>query len=120
MVKLGALAITAATLIVWAGSYLLGIAEVIDLILLLGGVAALGLSVFEGAHEMLEFTTTATQARNDKDLDAARPISRAQLGMSGYARSALLRYLEEALAEGYAQLKVNGLVDILRAYRFPT
>jgi hypothetical protein len=44
---------------------------------------------------------------------------RAQLKMSAYARSALLRYLEEALAEGYAQLRVNGLAAGLRAYRFP-
>ncbi len=39
--------------------------------------------------------------------------------MSAYERSALLRYLEEALAEGYGQLKVNGLAAALRAYRFP-
>lgn len=28
-------------------------------------------------------------------------------------------YLEEALAEGYAQLKVHGLARALGAYRFP-
>jgi hypothetical protein len=39
--------------------------------------------------------------------------------MSAYARSALLRHLEEALAEGYAQLRVNGLASAIRAYRFP-
>ena len=39
--------------------------------------------------------------------------------MSAYARLALLRYLEEALAEGYAQLRVNGLTSGLRALRFP-
>lgn len=44
---------------------------------------------------------------------------RAELSISGYARSALLRYLEEALAEGYAQLIVHGLSRALRAYRFP-
>jgi hypothetical protein len=44
---------------------------------------------------------------------------RAELKMSAYARSVLLRYLEEALAEGYAQLRVNGLAAGLRAYRFP-
>lgn len=38
---------------------------------------------------------------------------------SAYNRSALLRYLEEALAEGYAQLRVNGLARALGAYRFP-
>lgn len=44
---------------------------------------------------------------------------RAELRMSGYSRSALLRYLEEALAEGYGQLRVHGLARALGAYRFP-
>jgi len=39
--------------------------------------------------------------------------------MAGYERSALLRYLEEALAEGYAQLRVNGLAQAVEALRFP-
>jgi len=39
--------------------------------------------------------------------------------MSSYARSALLRYLEESLAEGYGQLKVYGLAKALEAFRFP-
>jgi hypothetical protein len=44
---------------------------------------------------------------------------RAELRMSGYSRSQLLRYLEEALAEGYGQLRVHGLEKALGAYRFP-
>jgi hypothetical protein len=44
---------------------------------------------------------------------------RAELRMSAYSRSALLRYLEEALAEGYGQLRVHGLARALGAYRFP-
>ena len=44
---------------------------------------------------------------------------RAELNMSAYARSALLRYLEEALAEGYAQLRVVGLEQAIAALRFP-
>lgn len=44
---------------------------------------------------------------------------RAELRMSAYSRSALLRYIEEALAEGYAQLRVYGLTRALGAYRFP-
>jgi hypothetical protein len=44
---------------------------------------------------------------------------RAELAWSAYSRSAFLRYLEEALAEGYGQLRVNGLTSALRAYRFP-
>jgi hypothetical protein len=39
--------------------------------------------------------------------------------MSAYARSAILRHIEEALAEGYAQLRINGLNSALQAYRFP-
>lgn len=44
---------------------------------------------------------------------------RAELNLAGYARSALLRYLEEALAEGYAQLRVHGLAEAVQALRFP-
>lgn len=44
---------------------------------------------------------------------------RAELNMSSYERSALLRYMEEAMAEGYGQLRVNGLAPALRALRFP-
>jgi hypothetical protein len=44
---------------------------------------------------------------------------RANVSMSAYERSYFLRYLEEALAEGYGQLKVNGFTAAFRAYRFP-
>lgn len=44
---------------------------------------------------------------------------RAELSMSAYSRSALLRYMEEALAEGYAQLRVHGLALAISALRFP-
>lgn len=44
---------------------------------------------------------------------------RAELSWSAYSRSALLRYLEEALAEGYAQLRVHGLSHAVEALRFP-
>ena len=44
---------------------------------------------------------------------------RAQLNLSRYQRSALLRYLEEAMAETYAQLRVRGLQNVLVGVRFP-
>ena len=44
---------------------------------------------------------------------------RAELKSAGYDRSAFLKYIEEALAEGYAQLRVNGLAQAVQAYRFP-
>jgi hypothetical protein len=50
-----------------------------------------------------------------------RPLRelRAEAGARGYQHSALLRYLEEALAEGFAQLRVNGIKGLPQALRFP-
>lgn len=44
---------------------------------------------------------------------------RAELRIGAYNRVALLRYLEEALAQGIGQLRTRGLLAGLRAYRFP-
>jgi len=44
---------------------------------------------------------------------------RAEMRMSLYEQSAVLRYLEEAMAEGYGQLKVHGLASALGAIKFP-
>ena len=44
---------------------------------------------------------------------------RADLGMMAYQRSALCRYIEEALAESYAQVKVNGVTALPHGLRFP-
>ena len=44
---------------------------------------------------------------------------RARLGASAYQRSAFLKYLEEALAETYAQLRVNGIHELPTGIRFP-
>ena len=39
--------------------------------------------------------------------------------MSAYSRSALMTYLEEALAETVAQLRVNGLQGLMTGIKFP-
>jgi hypothetical protein len=44
---------------------------------------------------------------------------RVQLGMAGYLRSMLLQYLEEALAETVAQLRVNGFQGLITGLKFP-
>jgi hypothetical protein len=44
---------------------------------------------------------------------------RARLAMSGYMRSAILQYLEEALAETVAQVAAYGAIGLLRGLRFP-
>lgn len=51
-------------------------------------------------------------------LDLLRDF-RADLGIAGYNRSALLKYLEEAMAETYAQLKVNGISGLISGLKFP-
>jgi RHS repeat-associated protein len=45
--------------------------------------------------------------------------ARADLGMAAYNRSSLVRYLEEALAESYAQLRVNGIRGLPTGLTFP-
>jgi hypothetical protein len=44
---------------------------------------------------------------------------RAELRLLGYNRSAFLRYLEEALAEGWGQLREHGLLSSLKGLYFP-
>ena len=44
---------------------------------------------------------------------------RARVGISGYMRSAMLRYLEEAMAEGYAQCRAQGFTGVIKGIRFP-
>lgn len=44
---------------------------------------------------------------------------RANVGMAAYQRSALLQYIEEALAETYAQLRVHGIRNLPNGIRFP-
>ena len=44
---------------------------------------------------------------------------RADIGMAAYKRSSFLRYLEEALAESYAQLRVRGIKGLPTGIAFP-
>lgn len=44
---------------------------------------------------------------------------RADIRMSAYEKSSFMRYMEEAMAETYAQLKVNGLQGIPSGLSFP-
>ena len=44
---------------------------------------------------------------------------RADLAASGYEHSSFLRYLEEALAETYSQLRVNGFAGLPTGIAFP-
>jgi hypothetical protein len=44
---------------------------------------------------------------------------RARLAMSGYSRSILLRYVEEAAAETYAQVRASGIRGVITGITFP-
>jgi hypothetical protein len=44
---------------------------------------------------------------------------RADFRMAGYNKSATLKYIEEALAESYAQLRVNGIKGLPTGIKFP-
>lgn len=223
MLEPASLIMVSSTVAIWAGSHFFGAGEIVDVVLAIVGVVALGFSVFDGAKSLYDFAATTLRAHSQQDLQKAanyfaqavtilgvgtvqavllrgqggaamsrvRPrihpriqvneppppgnrlrlsrssslpggilgvtdeygsieISldrspseqrltllhelvhryfsprtgplrklRAELNISAYARSALLRYLEEALAEGYSQLRVNGFGAALRALRFP-
>ncbi|QCI98380.1 hypothetical protein [Agrobacterium larrymoorei] len=228
------LSIMAGIIVLWAGSHLVGIGAIVDLILLGAGAIVLGWSVFEGAEELYTFAKTAVSAKSDRDIEQAadhfakaililglaviqaillrgqaKPVAanirmgpvafkqkprialppapasgsglqlsrpsqipgkfgetdpfgrikipryhprtagplpletrrtalyhelvhrylspktgplrklRAEMRITGYKRIAFLRYLEEALAQGYAMMRIQGLEKGLAAYRFP-
>jgi hypothetical protein len=64
-------AIVSGTLIVWAGSHFFGVGEIVDVILIGVGIAALGFSVFEGAAALCDFATIAIDAQSSAELDEA-------------------------------------------------
>lgn len=61
----------AGVIVVWAGSHVVGVGAIVDLLLLGAGVIVLGWSVFEGAEELYHFATTSVSARSERDLEAA-------------------------------------------------
>ncbi len=73
-----ALATVAAVLGVWVGSHFVGVGEIVDIVLLVAGVAMIGIAVFDGVEELLSFATTAVRAQSDADFDrSAAHFSRA-------------------------------------------
>lgn len=71
MLTPASIATIAATVAAWAVSQAFGIGEIVDAILLVAGVASLGLSVFSGGRELVAFMKGAVQARTHNDLDRA-------------------------------------------------
>ncbi|MDQ3256024.1 MAG: hypothetical protein M3R15_19355 [Acidobacteriota bacterium] len=85
------LAIIAGTLVVWAGSHAFGVGEIVDIVLLVGGIFFLGLAVFDVAGELGDFLVVTSTAADEKDLDeAASHLARAIAIMGVAAFIALL------------------------------
>jgi hypothetical protein len=66
-----ALATIAAVLSIWVGAHFVGIGEIVDIVLVVAGVAVIGLAVFEGIEELLTFGGSALRAGSEAELDVA-------------------------------------------------
>lgn len=66
-----ALAVASGFFVAWLVSHAVGIGFVVDALLLGLGVAAVGLAVFSGIDEWVQFGSGAIGARNNAQLDAA-------------------------------------------------
>ena len=65
------LVIIAGVLMAWVASHVVGVGELVDVILGVGGVLSIGLVVFSGLDELWDFAFQTYKARSDRDLDAA-------------------------------------------------
>ena len=61
----------AATTAIWIGSHAIGVGELADLILLLGGFAMVGKSALDAGKSLLAFATIASEAKSEHDLNVA-------------------------------------------------
>jgi len=84
------LAIIVGTLVVWAASHAFGVGEVIDLVLLLGGVIFLGMAVVDVAEELYDFLKLTCTAETEQDLDIAASHLAAAIAVIGVAAFAAL------------------------------
>lgn len=198
------LAIVAGTLLLWAGSHLIGVGEAVDILMMVSGLLFIGWDAIQAVKHLIEFARRSVGADTEADLDSAgdhlaqavaiigvdvvlaflthrsvkawkeryRPTIteeptwvpgkgetnadgdirystagtdadralalyhekvhsfltpklqafrtyRVNQRMNGYEKSQLLKYLEEALAESYAQLRVNGIKGLPAGIKFP-
>ncbi|WP_165786317.1 RHS repeat-associated core domain-containing protein [Methylomonas sp. Kb3] len=65
------LAIMAATLVIWAGAHVFGVGEIVDILMLVGGILMFGLAVFGVARDLGEFLAITATAGSEQDLDEA-------------------------------------------------
>lgn len=112
MISPESLMIIAASLLLWAGSHAFGVGE----------CSWYGDVYVVRAQSYVEQRVTLFHELGHSYFSPKfkyMRLFRARLKASAYWRSALLRYLEEALVEGFGQFKVNGLLPALKAVTFP-
>jgi hypothetical protein len=68
------LAIMAAVLVAWTGAQFLGVGEIADFIVLIGGYAMLGGVAVQAARLLFESARLVIQAKDKKDIDTAGAI----------------------------------------------
>lgn len=66
-----AVAIMAATLVAWVAGHFFGVGEAIDVVLLVLGVAAIGLAVFAGLEHFYGFAHGVVYGKTDEEFEAA-------------------------------------------------
>jgi hypothetical protein len=71
MLQPEALAIMAGVVVVWALSHFVGIGEIVDVIVLVVGAAAIGAAAFTAGQELGAFGLKTYRAESEPDLDAA-------------------------------------------------
>jgi hypothetical protein len=98
LVQPDSIAIVSATLLVWGGSHLFGIGEIVDIILLIAGFGLLGTSVVAGASELSSFVTVTVRARTDADLDRAAAHFARAVSILGVAVTSTLLMRKSASA----------------------
>jgi len=81
----------AGSCVLWAGSHAFGVGEIIDIVLLIGGLLSLGAAVFEIADDLRAFLILTSTATENKDLDdAASHLARALAIMEVAAFTAVI------------------------------
>jgi len=65
------IAVMAAVLVAWVAAHFFGVGELIDIVLTVAGVFAIGMAVFEGIEHLWTFAESTYQARTDAELDRA-------------------------------------------------
>jgi hypothetical protein len=77
------LKIIAGVLVAWVAAHAIGIGELVDVIIGVTGVFAIGLAVFDGLDHLYDFAAGAYRARIDRELDVAADHLAKAIGILG-------------------------------------